>query len=279
MKKQLEPLSLLEATNEREFLNIWYQWSKQNNAKLSYASITRKAGFSSRSYVRDVMTGERRLTLEALPRFIKALGLKGDLKLYFSHLVNFACDPDAANEAKKKDRILRLKNRIRVQFESKSAPRTHQMKTLYEGSFFLEVYAALGSLAQGANLDEISERTGKSKLFCQNALLKMIETDLVFQSKTSDRYFARESHNIFSKLGTEDSFKKNYLTQLELVAHSAKIKFDSEENLFFCSVFSIDPTKMPEFKNELRQLLLRFVDSSENPNGKKIARLVTGLTT
>lgn len=271
------PLGLLECTSEREFLARWYTWAKENKPNLTYAVLTRRAGFSSRSYVRDVMTGKRRLTQDALPRFVKAMELKGEYRRFFSLLVQSAPNRfGIVSDSKVKDKIVRLKNRVLSTREPGRFP-THA-HSLYLGKNRLEIYAALGTPESGATLEEICTRTGFSKEECSKTLVQMMSDGAVSPGSEGNRFFAKEPHLVLPKIGNQGVFQASYLHFLEETKARAKKEFESDDQLFISSVFSIDPKQMPEFKEELRQLLVRFVDTAENPNGKKVVRLVTGFT-
>jgi uncharacterized protein (TIGR02147 family) len=271
------PWVLLESTDERDFLGRWYAWAKENKSGLTYAVLTRRAGFSSRSYVRDVMTGKRRLTMDALPRFVKAMELKGDFRRFFLLLVQSSPNRfDREGDAKVQDKITRLKSRVKADLEPGRFPLHAQ--SLYKEKNRLEIYAALGTREEGATLEEITQRTGYPKENCLKTLLQMIEDGAVCRGNLETHFFARESHLVLPKIGHQEIFKTSYLRLLEETKTQAKKEFESEDQLFMSSVFSIDPKLMPDFKNELRQLLIRFVDTAENPRGKKVVRLVTGFT-
>jgi hypothetical protein len=171
---------------------------------------------------------------------------------------------------------LRLKNRVRA--DAEPGRFLNHAQGLYQGKNHLEIYAALGTPEEGATLDEISQRTGFLKEQCVDTLSRMIEDGAVRQGEKKNHYFAKESHLLFKKIGSPEGFKTSYLRLLEETKIQAKKDFDSNDQLFMSSVFSVDPELLPEFKKELRQLLIRFVDTAENPNGKKVVRLITGLT-
>jgi hypothetical protein len=208
------PLTLLESTSERDFLGRWYTWAKENKSGLSYALLTRRAGFASRSYVRDVMTGKRRLTMEALPRFVKAMELKGEYRRFFSLLVQSSPNRfGRAGDPKVQDKIARLKNRVRSDTESGRFPSHAQ--SLYLGKNRLEIYAALGTPSEGATLDEISQRTGLAKEICAKTLSQMCGDGAVFSDQLETRFFAKKPHLVLPKIGDQEVFKTSYIGLLE----------------------------------------------------------------
>src|SRR5271156_3519556 len=78
---------LSDSADSRDFLKSAFAIWQRTGKPMSYGSFARRAGLSSRSFPRDVMMGEKRVTTRSLPGFVRALGLKGDLKILFSLLV------------------------------------------------------------------------------------------------------------------------------------------------------------------------------------------------
>lgn len=87
MKNQLE--NLFAYDNYRRFLGDYFQQQKRAKAFFSHRYFARKAGFSSPSFVSQVVGGARNLTPVALSKLTKALGLKGRSATYLEALVHF----------------------------------------------------------------------------------------------------------------------------------------------------------------------------------------------
>lgn len=86
--------ALVTAQDYRGFLAEAFRLQKLTHPNFSLASFARKAEFASRSYARDVIQGQKRITASSLPKFIKGLGLRGALKDAFIYLVGLS-EPDA----------------------------------------------------------------------------------------------------------------------------------------------------------------------------------------
>jgi hypothetical protein len=94
----------------------------------------------------------------------------------------------------------------------------------------------------------------------------------------NDRIIPINEKLVFQETQPEGEFQRFYLDTIKIAESRARKHFFSSEELFFNSVFAIPTEKLPELKLELRALLLRFVQSSEDPDGKSIMTLVTALT-
>jgi uncharacterized protein (TIGR02147 family) len=78
---------LLAYDNYRSFLKDWYQYSRAQDAKISFRYLSRRSGLKSPNYWKLIMSGERSLSVEMIPRFAETLKLQDSYKLYFHHLV------------------------------------------------------------------------------------------------------------------------------------------------------------------------------------------------
>lgn len=94
---------IYEYLDYRKYLEDYYEAAKVDNPAFSYRYFSRRAGYSSPNFLKLVIKGERNLGDESIPRFAKALGLKGDERRFFRNLVDFeqaktAEDKNAAYE-------------------------------------------------------------------------------------------------------------------------------------------------------------------------------------
>jgi hypothetical protein len=267
-------VELLGVESYREFLASSLNQVKTGKRPLSYAELSRRAGFSSRSYPADVIKGLRRITPATLPLFVKGLRLRGQWKNYFTLLVaseEADINTDRMTSEEIKEKLARLRARIQS-FTRK--PSAVTPKRFYERRGWLEVYAALGTMEKGATLKDIVSRTGYSQLMCESIVKVMVEFDVASLNEASDRYRPCAPHIIFDRLGGESFFQNHYLALLEEVQREARgPRFKKEENFFFTSVFSVNRRKAPELKSRLRELMHEFSDGSEVAEGDSIAKL------
>lgn len=80
---------IFEYVDYRGFLRDWYAAGKEHTRYVSYRWLARRAGFSSPSYLRHVMHGERNLGPESVESVVQALGLGEDEGRYLRDLVDF----------------------------------------------------------------------------------------------------------------------------------------------------------------------------------------------
>jgi uncharacterized protein (TIGR02147 family) len=80
-------LSVYGYTDYRAYLRDFYAFRKDSQRGYSYRTFSKAAGFTSPNILKLVIDGERNISSEATVKFIKALGLKGQMAEYFTTLV------------------------------------------------------------------------------------------------------------------------------------------------------------------------------------------------
>lgn len=97
--------------DHREFLRSWYEWKKSATRGFSYRSFARKAGFSSMSFLRDVIEGRRNISEDSVEKFVSAIGLVDDAASYFRELVRYNRETDPEKRSQCFRRLLLLQAR------------------------------------------------------------------------------------------------------------------------------------------------------------------------
>jgi uncharacterized protein (TIGR02147 family) len=80
-------LSVYGYTDYRAYLRDFYEFRKDGQHGYSFRAFSKSAGFTSPNILKLVIEGERNISPEATQKFIKALGLKGQMAEYFDALV------------------------------------------------------------------------------------------------------------------------------------------------------------------------------------------------
>jgi uncharacterized protein (TIGR02147 family) len=281
-----EQLRLLaKSESYREFLKTAFSLQMERkgsaHAAFSYAAFARKAGLASRSFPRDVVLGNKRLTAASALAFADALEIKQDLRQLFLSLVDVEGHGNASTPLLLKKAKLQL-SQVRKRLLSNKDSNTESETSLSQHTHWFEVYAGLGTQEHGAELSEVLERTGLSATLCSAILVEMANTGIVrttaqaVRGKVHTRFHPTEAHVILDRLGESQQFKKIYLHDLKQVHGRARKNFQSKKELFFSSAFAIRSSKMEQFRSELRELMLRFLDQSEDAHGDLVVKLILG---
>ena len=263
-------LTLMEAPSYRSFIQCWIT-ERAKSKKFGYADIARLGGFSARSFPRDVALGQKRLTLNSLSKFSKGLQLPAELSEYFRIMVEIEYE-DCRTKTIDPIRLLEAKARLKERILGKQSPSAVSANAAFKISTLPEVYAALGSTEKGATISEILHRTTLSSIAVEAALEQMITFGIAMKKKA--RYFPSKAHLSFEHLQQSEIFKKHFIWSSERSARMVKTGLSSDSRLFLSSAFSVNQQDLPKLKEELRNLLLKFVDTSEKTDGNKVINLV-----
>lgn len=80
-------LSVFGYTDYRKYLKDFYEFRKDGEKGYSYRTFSKAAGFNSPNILKLVIEGSRNIGSDAAMKFVKALGLKGQMAEYFVTLV------------------------------------------------------------------------------------------------------------------------------------------------------------------------------------------------
>jgi hypothetical protein len=271
---------MLEAKNYREFLLAWLKKQEEQKRKLNFSEMSRRAGFSSRSFIQEVLSGKRRLTSRSLPKMIRAFRLTGSEARLFQCLVALE-EPDidigvrspehlTAELEFVRGKLLRRK-RVLPSDERVKAAREWAFRHRYVG----EVYAALGTLENGASFEEIKDRTGLRRHICEEVLRLLVSKNAAVYER--NRFFARDMNLDIFRLGREESFNVLYQEVLAQIQKKSKISMCAEEEFYFHSAYSVRRDRMPEFKAKLKEVLMEFLDEAQDDEGDRVAKLTLAL--
>lgn len=89
IRKAAEGLNLVDYLDYRDFLRHLYDRRKASAEIYSYEQFARDLGVGNSNFLRFIITGKRRLSLEHAAKVADTLGLRSDLSRYFVTLVRF----------------------------------------------------------------------------------------------------------------------------------------------------------------------------------------------
>ena len=250
--------------------------AQSRNGKMNMAALSRKAGFSSRSFIGDVIEGRRRLSPSSYPKLSRALSLSARLRSYF-HLLAVRDEPDLNFEQLDQLTIdLRLKElRLRLETDLDSALNKNKkvdafLKAL-KARDMIDCYAALGN---GATLEEVASRTGLSINYVKFVLDHFLSNATA--KLENGKYFVDNPVVLFNDLGESQNVKSCYLQTINELKRKADSGFHNPDRAFSQFVFTVDSSKMPELKKKLWELMREFMESSEVSDGDRVAKLAVG---
>ncbi len=261
---------LAQCNDYRSFIKTFIEEINEVRVRpLTYAAIARRAGFSSRSFPRDVILGTKKLSSNSLYPMIKGLGIKDELAELFKHLV-YLEQPETRINVKSTPEIERVIKNLKSRILKTKI--MSQGDDPYGFDFFPLIYAACGTIEDGASFDEIKSKTKIERHIIENTMNELLKRNIV--TRTENRFYPTDPHLLFQEMVEGESFRNFFAFISSRAAFEAREDFSSPAKLFFTSCFSVEKKKMPQFKSELRSLILKFVDEQENPKGDHVASLV-----
>jgi uncharacterized protein (TIGR02147 family) len=266
---------LLQASDYRRFALRLLELHAQGGRRLGYADIARRAGFSARSFPRDVLLGKKRLSPVSLNPFIRGLGLKGDWAEYFRLLVE---KEESSCRARGKPPELLERALSRVRAHLRNVRKLRQLKDpqqVFRYSCVPITYAALGNLEQGATREEIRARSGLRDPDIAKGLSALLEMGVITQQ--GERFIAQATQADFQGLRDSQVYSHYYRDLLRRASRSAEKEMSRSGVLHFSSAVSVAQADLPRLKDELRSLLLRYVNQAEKSEGDRVVSIACSL--
>jgi uncharacterized protein (TIGR02147 family) len=265
-------MRLISCETYQAFLNLYFSECKERFPSFSYALFAGKAKIS-KSLVKGILDGKKRITLNTAPSICNALNLPTHLDVFFLHLIALE-EPKVLAHQITEEKIRGLLKKF-----ANLALEEYQENALQEDSFqhydVPYIYAALGSFEEGATFEEVISRTQLPPDSTLKQLKFMIQQGIVTQDK--DRYFATRQFSFLQNLKANSYFHNFYLSALEKHQFKARHQFDNNKLLFYTNILSIKEKDLPILKKEISDLINSFVRKNEVPNGDKVIMIQLGM--
>jgi uncharacterized protein (TIGR02147 family) len=270
MRLKLEIDNLLKAPDYRGFLHLIYKINKEADSQFSYAYVAKQCGFSSKSFLKEVIDSKKSLSRQSCEKIIKGLKLPRMIGEYFFYLTAKDVKFTELSNIEINKELLRLKAKLMKQDMT-----SYVEPDIFRALSWPYVYAALGSTDIGATLLDVENRTNLSSSKIQEAISVLLEKKLIY--KKTSRYFAKSATAFLDNIGNSDHFKLYFLNSLVEQYQRAKRHFNSKDELFFTMALSVQTKDMPKFKEELQELLDKYTSKIEDPSGDKVISLTCGM--
>jgi transcriptional regulator with XRE-family HTH domain len=265
-------LRLVESQSYQEFLLHYFHEAKTLSKNFSYAQFALKSGIS-KSLVKGILDGKKRITHKTISPIIHALDLPFSLSNFFSFLVALE-NPTVLNPTLPLPKIKNYIKKYSLMALEEYSTENHSDE-LFKFMEMPFVYAALGSSNEGSSVDIIIQKTGLDKKNVLMNLDYLLSKQMVLLK--DNNYIINRQFLFLSDSKTGSYFQHFYLHLLNKQTTAVKSSFESKEKLFYSSVFSVDSSSLFEIKNELKELLNKYVEQSESPAGDKVVCLQLGL--
>lgn len=166
---------LLESSCSLDFLKKYFQLRVEILGRPGYSTFSQRAGFSSRSHVRDMLNGRVAITDASMVKIAKALGFKNEVADFF-FLKGKMESLDKNNQGKESfNQIIQfLKQKIEVEapiVSQTQLPVMYKARTSIEKHRYDEFKSALNTLLQDFDSNKQSPEAEKDlELVCEISL-------------------------------------------------------------------------------------------------------------
>lgn len=255
---ELEKLCL--SNSSATFLKTWIEI---HFPKSSLESISRKCNISSKSTIHDILSGRRKASLDLIGSICIGLKIKGPEKKLLLKI--WECEKKGITLELTQE-IEPLRSKVR---EKKSKIKSSEFPLLDGWDY---VYASLGSLEEGATLDEIVNKSRIPQHKVLAILENLIKLQLITHNSDSNRYIVEGLHSVFEEFSIDE---KEYLKEKINIAQRRLVNDfgKKDETLFRHYFFSIRKKSFPELRQKLKELLDEYADESEVSTGEELAEM------
>lgn len=263
---------LAHKTSFVSFLEEALQYHYQSKGKVNLSDFSRRAGFSSRSYMCELLAGRKGLSRDSLLR------IKSTLKLPKKHLqllelLAYNEDPRLSSGVTSRHA---LKQKLEIArtavLNDETSDKAHTRYAKFAGQTQLHrVYAALGTPREGATLSDINARTRLALPAIEQALSALKAEGLCIQN--CDRYYA--SQNKVEILSTQQQEELFGLTQdvCTQIKKQARQIATSDSQLLLYSAFPVCRSELPKIKRRIREAITAIIDEVQDDSGDQVEQI------
>lgn len=257
---------LLEIHDARAFLKKALEVRYRKKGKVNLADFSRRAGFSSRSFLSEYLAGKKGLSRESVGQLKMALKLPKPYLDLFSLLVG-KDQPELLTRRLSVDEIEKQVGSIKVSLarQTEALMQIKDPARLLSRLTLFRVFASLGTEEEGASLHEVSTRSNLNPESVLDTLQFLINEGAI--TTQNGRYYARSNQIDLLKIADAASLAdltRSICTQIRAEAND--IVSDSRNNVLFTS-FSMQSHQLPELKEKLREAIFGVLDQFQDDRG------------
>lgn len=265
-------VALIASTDYREFLRHYLALGGRNGKAIGYAQFSRLAGFSSRSYPREVVLGKKRISPGSLSGFLKAFKIDSEVKEYFKLLVAIE-ESGVAKTIGSVDEIRSKLVRVRHDLENElnrkwfySQPHPAIEKLLRFSSAQGRVRAALSGRSRARTPKEIA-RIAKITEETAKAILKLyVELGPVAKEETTDRYYRKAIIGL-QNLAQIPSSKPYFMNVIEEMRKQIDQFYGTPLVGIGASYALVKTSDLTKIRTEIRDAVTRILNDYTTPDG------------
>jgi transcriptional regulator with XRE-family HTH domain len=275
--KSIDSDALSRVVDYRQFIMTVLRQGAIEPARGRLAALARNSGLS-RSFLTEVLNKKKRLTADSVDRIANGLKLNSAERKLFEALVAIEL-PEKSRLRSRKNRqehAERLeKQRKKVQQKSRSLRfKTKVSKDSLSLDFFM-VYAALGTIENGATIAEIQKKTKLTHSIVEKILNAMAAEEWI---KTENgRFYASERAIDLNDLGLNNRFLNAFSRASAELSRSAPEIAKNNENLVFFTAIPLSVDRVSAFRLRLQAAVLEVIDEFQDDTGSVVKKITLGV--
>ncbi len=250
-------MDIFRYTDYNDYLSSYYNYKKLRHG-FSYSAFAKKAGISSRGYVKLVFDGNRQIGFKALPKFCQGLGLNPKETKYFELMVRLK-QADTPEEKKKVyEKLMQFPQRRQV------ADLEAEHYNYFSKWYFVVIHEMLSLEGCPAGIDEVAEwieKRTKGEITikkARDALGQLLKLKLIYQDENRKFKYSQEKVETGKpdviKLAVQ-AFQKDMIDRAkEAFIHDLVIREIS------CLTFAVKKHDIPLMKEKLRKFTAEMDD-------------------
>ncbi|WP_374077255.1 hypothetical protein [Bdellovibrio bacteriovorus] len=260
---------LLEMQDARAFLKRALEVRYRKKGKINLADFSRRAGFSSRSFLSEYLAGKKGLSRESVGQLKTALKLPKPYLDLFSLLVG-KDQPELLARRLSVEDIERQMGSIKVSVarQTEAMSQIKDPSRLISKPTLFRVFAALGTEEEGASLSEITTRASMSPENVIESLQFLMNEGAI--TTQNGRYYVRSHQIDFLKMSDSSSLADLTRTLCSQIRADANEIAADSKNYIFYTAFSLQSHQLPEFKEKLREAIFGVLDQYQDDKGDSV---------
>ncbi|WP_413612977.1 hypothetical protein [Bdellovibrio sp. HCB-110] len=260
---------LLEMQDARAFLKRALEVRYRKKGKINLADFSRRAGFSSRSFLSEYLAGKKGLSRESVGQLKTALKLPKPYLDLFSLLVG-KDQPELLARRLSVEDIEKQMGSIKVSVarQTEAMSQIKDPSRLISKPTLFRVFAALGTEEEGASLSEIATRASMSPENVIESLQFLMNEGAI--TTQNGRYYVRSHQIDFLKMSDSSSLADLTRTLCSQIRADANEIAADSKNYIFYTAFSLQSHQLPEFKEKLREAIFGVLDQYQDDKGDSV---------
>ncbi len=262
---------LIQCRNFREFLAtaLKIQYAKKGKVNLSHFS--KISGFSSRSYLSEVLNGKKGLSRDTLVKIKRGIKLPRLYKKLFENLVFLEDKTLRPTRATKANIQSQIKNILQEISNESTIQKIPNKKNIVGKVETFRVFASLGSSAKGADLSTIKRRSKLDEKTVLKALSLLKNEGLI--KNDDNRFYCINTKVDFLNLDTDQGIKDLTEEVCRDILCKADSLFADKKNISFFTSFSIARSDRDIAQKEIQEAIFDILDKYQADDGDDVQNL------